>query len=85
MVGSRSRGASIDALVVDAAQRQALVALRQLGMAGLSVGAVDSDPRAPGLASRWSTVRQVVPGFADDPDAYIDAVLDLAPSTDRGR
>ncbi len=77
MVGSGTSGASIDALVLDAAQRQSLVALRELGMAGLSVGTVDSDARAPGLASRWSSVRQVVPGFTEDPDAYVDAVLEL--------
>ncbi|HXW58277.1 MAG TPA: NAD(P)-binding domain-containing protein [Solirubrobacteraceae bacterium] len=77
MAGSRRSGASIDALVVDAAQRQALVALRELGRAGLRVGAADSDPRAPGLASRWSAVASVVPGFAEHPDAYVDAVLEL--------
>lgn len=77
MGGPRTPGASIDALVVDAAQRQALVALRELGRSGLRVGAADSDPQAPGLASRWSTVARVVPGFAEDPDAYVDAVLAL--------
>ncbi len=77
MGGSRTRGAPVDALVVDAAQRQALVALRELGRQGLRVGAVDSDPRAPGLVSRWNTVAEVVPAFAHDQDAYVDAVLAL--------
>jgi FAD-dependent urate hydroxylase len=72
---SRTRGAPIDALIADAAQRQALVALRQLGKTGLSVGALDSDVHAPGLASRWGTVAAVVPDFAQDRDAYVDALL----------
>ena len=72
---ARTRGATIDALIVDAAQRQALVAVRELGKAGLAVGALDSDPHAPGLASKWSTTRVVVPDFVQDQHAYVDAVL----------
>jgi predicted ATP-grasp superfamily ATP-dependent carboligase len=70
-----SRGALIDTLIVDAAQRQALVAVRELGKAGLAVGALDSDPHAPGLASRWCSTSSVVPDFVQDQDAYVDAVL----------
>lgn len=67
--------AAIDALIVDAAQRQALVAVRALGREGLTVGALDSDPHAPGLASRWCAVGTVVPGFVHSQDEYVDAVL----------
>jgi FAD-dependent urate hydroxylase len=72
-----TRGATIDTLVADAAQRQALVAVRELGKAGLSVGALDSDAHAPGLASRWCASGTVVPDFIEDQDAYVDAVLRL--------
>ncbi len=66
---------TIDSLVVDAAQRQALVAVRELGKAGLAVGALDSDPHAPSLVSRWCVATAIVPDFGEDPDAYVDAVL----------
>jgi thioredoxin reductase/predicted ATP-grasp superfamily ATP-dependent carboligase len=66
----------LDALVLDARTRPALVTLRELGRAGLSVGALDSEPRAPGLVSRWATEAAVVPDFALDPDAYLDAVIE---------
>lgn len=66
----------LDALVLDARTRPALVALRELGRAGLSVGALDSESRAPGLVSRWVTEGAVVPDFALDPDAYLDAVIE---------
>src|SRR4029077_10888913 len=73
--GSGVRGATIDTLIADAAQRQALVAVRELGKSGLRVGALDSDRHAPGLASRWCTAPTVVPGFVEDQDAYVNAVL----------
>lgn len=72
---SVTREATVDTLVLDASQRQALVAVRELGKAGLAVGAIDSDPRAPGLASRWVQAPTVVPDFVHDQDAYVDAVL----------
>jgi cation diffusion facilitator CzcD-associated flavoprotein CzcO/predicted ATP-grasp superfamily ATP-dependent carboligase len=67
--------APVDTLIADAAQRQSLVAVRELGKAGLRVGALDSDPHAPGLASRWCAATAVVPDFVADQDAYVDAVL----------
>jgi cation diffusion facilitator CzcD-associated flavoprotein CzcO/predicted ATP-grasp superfamily ATP-dependent carboligase len=70
-----SRDTSVDALVVDAAQRPALVAIRTLGKAGITVGALDSEPHAPGLASRWCAVASVTTGAAQDQDAYVDALL----------
>jgi len=72
---SGSRGAPVHALIADASQRQALVAIRELGKAGVTVGAIDSDSRAPGLASRWCSVGSVVPDFVQDQDAYLDALL----------
>ena len=66
---------TVDTLILDAAQRQALVALRELGKAGLTTGAIDSDRKAPGLASRWCSTASVVPDFVQDQDAYVDGVL----------
>ena len=57
--GARASSATmhVDALVADASTRQALVSIRELGKAGLAVGAIDADAQAPGLASRWAAVK----------------------------
>ncbi len=47
------RSAPIDALVLNASLRQAVVTLRSLGQRGLSVAAAGAEPRAPAFASRW--------------------------------
>ena len=70
-----SRSVTVDTLIADASQRQALVALRELGREGLKVGALDSDAHAPGLASKWASERLVVPAFVQSQKAYVDAVL----------
>jgi predicted ATP-grasp superfamily ATP-dependent carboligase len=62
-------------VILDAAQRQALVAIRQLGRAGVGVVGVDGDSAAPGLGSRWCASAVVVPHFASSPKAYVDSVL----------
>jgi FAD-dependent urate hydroxylase len=67
---------TVEALVLDARTRPALATIRELGRAGISVGAIDSEPSAPGLVSRWSTRTAVVPDFGSDPDAYLDAVIE---------
>ncbi len=81
----RPRLAPIQALVADASQRQALVAIRALGKADVSVGSIDGDRHAPGLASKWCAEPTVVPDFVADQDAYVDALLqfcaDHAPSS----
>jgi predicted ATP-grasp superfamily ATP-dependent carboligase len=74
---SWSRGGPVHTLIADAAQRQALVAIRELGKAGMTVGAIDSDAHAPGLASRWCAVGSVVPDFVQDQDAYLDTLLEF--------
>ncbi len=68
---------ALDAIVLDGRQRPALVAVRELGRAGIAVGSVESDPRASAFASRWCRVGAVVPDLAVDPDAYVDTVLQL--------
>ncbi len=67
----------VDALVIDADQRQALVVMRELGQANLGVCAVESQADAPAFASRWCTVSAVLPDFARRPDAFIDALLEV--------
>ncbi|HEX5224089.1 MAG TPA: ATP-grasp domain-containing protein [Solirubrobacteraceae bacterium] len=72
----RARRASpAGTVILDAAQRQALVAIRVLGRSGVGVVAVDGDRSAPGLGSRWCGRSVVVPHFASSADAYVDAVL----------
>lgn len=73
----RSREHTIDVLVTDAGQRQGLVAVRNLGRAGLRCGAVDSDASAPAFASRWCALSATVPDLVDDEDAFVDALLQI--------
>lgn len=53
-------GRRLDVILLDAAQRQTLVAVRSLGRHGLAVGAFDEMPAAAGF-SRWCTVRGSLP------------------------
>jgi predicted ATP-grasp superfamily ATP-dependent carboligase len=75
---TRPTGAAValDALVLDAEQRQSLVCIRSLGAAGVKVGAF-ACRRAPAFASRWSTASALVPDVADHPTGFVDAVVDL--------
>lgn len=72
-----NRDMPIDVLVLDAAQRAALVAVRELGRDGLAVGAIDSDPHAPAFASRWCAVAAVAPDISHGQDAYVDGLLEV--------
>jgi predicted ATP-grasp superfamily ATP-dependent carboligase len=69
--------ADADVIVTDAAQRQALVASRDLGRAGVRTVLVDSDRTAPAFRSRWCAHKAVVASFERDQRGYIDAVLDI--------
>jgi predicted ATP-grasp superfamily ATP-dependent carboligase len=74
----RSRtAADADVIVADAAQRQALVAIRDLGHAGLRTVAIDSDPTAPAFRSQWPAIKAVVPSFERNQRAYVDAILGI--------
>lgn len=73
--GVRAPEGCVDALITDAMQRQALVAIRELGRTGVSCGAIDSDPTTPAFASRWCALSAVVPDFVDDQDAFVDGVI----------
>lgn len=73
----RTSPGGADVLVLDASVRQALVVVRELGRAGLRVAAADPHRGAPAFASRWCEHHRLVPDFADDPDAFVDATLAL--------
>ncbi|MFZ1153956.1 MAG: FAD-dependent oxidoreductase [Solirubrobacteraceae bacterium] len=74
---SDSRSRRVDVLLADAGQRQGLVAVRELGKAGLVNCAVDSDRHAPAFSSRWCAFSAVVPDFAEDQDGFVGALLEL--------
>lgn len=67
----------VDALVLDAKERQSLVMVRELGRAGLSVGAVGSDHGAAAFSSRWCGFAAVLPHMNHEPRAYADGLLSL--------
>ena len=71
------RAAVLDALVLDAEQRQSLVCVRSLGAAGIRVGAFASG-RAPAFSSRWCAASRALPNVAEAPGAFVDAVVELA-------
>jgi predicted ATP-grasp superfamily ATP-dependent carboligase len=74
--GAKRSGTELDVVVLDAVQRQSLVAVQSLGRLGLAVGAFDVT-RAPAGFSRWCSVREPLPDAADDAfDLALDAVLD---------
>jgi len=66
-----------DVLVLDAGTRPALVAVRSLGRAGLSVATAECDARWPGVAarSRYAVSALRLPNLETDPDQYVDGVL----------
>lgn len=66
----------LDAVVLDADERQSLVSVRSLGRAGLRVGAFDAARMAPAVCSRWCAVSGRLPGY-EDRRSYLDAVLDV--------
>jgi predicted ATP-grasp superfamily ATP-dependent carboligase len=68
----------VDALVVDAALRQALVCTRSLGRAGLAVGLLETRPAVPAFRSRWCAVNGVVPDYGPHPDDFVEAVVERA-------
>ncbi len=75
--------ARTDALLVDGSYRQALVAVRALGCAGLKVAVAEAPDvcdrrfRVPSFSSRWSTWHSSLPSYHEDPDGYCGFLLDL--------
>jgi cation diffusion facilitator CzcD-associated flavoprotein CzcO/predicted ATP-grasp superfamily ATP-dependent carboligase len=79
-VDGRAAG-ELDALVADAAERQALVAVRDLGRAGLTVGVLGSDTAAPAFASRYCRACEIAPDFAREREAYLEALVRICTAT----
>lgn len=73
---SAARKSGLGAVVLDADQRQSLVTIRALGDAGIRVGALENRASAPAFRSRWCVASGLVPNYADDSAAFVDAVLD---------
>jgi predicted ATP-grasp superfamily ATP-dependent carboligase len=71
----KSGSPRIDALVLDADQRQSLVSVRSLGRAGLKVGAVECGPRAPAFRSRYCALSGSLPHHGSD-STVVDALLE---------
>jgi predicted ATP-grasp superfamily ATP-dependent carboligase len=65
------------ALVLDAEQRQSLVAIRSLGRAGIPVAAL-ACRAAPAFRSRWCTAAACVSDFAEDEESFVEDVLNQA-------
>jgi predicted ATP-grasp superfamily ATP-dependent carboligase len=72
---------TVDVLVLDAAQRQGLVAVRALGESGLRVGALEVRRRTPAFHSRWCARTGLIPDVARGADAYVDALLEHVSQT----
>jgi predicted ATP-grasp superfamily ATP-dependent carboligase len=72
----QSRSGALDAAVLDADERQSLVAVRSLGRGGLRVGAFDGLLFPPAFSSRWCSVSGRLPNALNERD-YVDAVLDV--------
>jgi predicted ATP-grasp superfamily ATP-dependent carboligase len=64
-------------LVLDAEQRQSLVAVRSLGRAGIPVGAL-ACTAAPAFRSRWCAAAALVSDFADDEETFSREVIGQA-------
>jgi predicted ATP-grasp superfamily ATP-dependent carboligase len=75
-MAQRASYGRLDAMVLDADERQSLVTVRSLGRTGLRVGAFDDTPYPPAATSRWCSARRRLPDGADS-WRYLDAVLDL--------
>jgi predicted ATP-grasp superfamily ATP-dependent carboligase len=72
------------ALILDAGQRQSLVAVRALGRAGIGVVAAErADRLTPAFASRWCSGRAVLPDVGEGADLFVDRVIGLCEAIGR--
>lgn len=74
--GPRGKTPALDVLVLNARQRQSLVAVRSLGSHGLTVGAVGPTDRVPAFHSRWCR-RAFAFAAADGSDGYLALLEEL--------
>jgi predicted ATP-grasp superfamily ATP-dependent carboligase len=86
-IQSKQSTAAYDALILDAALRQSLVAVRSLGHRGLRVAALEvSDileklKYIPTFSSRWCLQSYIAPEFQCDTDPFITYLLELIDTT----
>jgi len=66
----------VDALVLDADERQSLVSVRSLGRAGLTVGVLDCRAGAPAFHSRHATFTGLLPPREAGSAAFVAGLLD---------
>jgi predicted ATP-grasp superfamily ATP-dependent carboligase len=71
----------LDALVLDAHMRGSLAVARSLGARGRSLALASQYPDAPGLRSRYASVRASLPLPDVDIGRYGDAVVDILSAT----
>lgn len=73
----------VEALVLDGATRQALVATRMLGRAGLRVAVAEAADQfdlrfgPPAFASRWSVHNETLPSYHGDATSYAKVLLEI--------
>ena len=81
--GQDPQTAGYDILILDAEHKQTLAATRSLGRAGLRVALGESlalyrdRPPLPAFRSRFCAAAVVLPNYADDVDAYAEAIIDF--------
>jgi predicted ATP-grasp superfamily ATP-dependent carboligase len=81
--GEGGKSSDYDILILDAEHKQTLAATRSLGRAGLRVALGESltqyreSPPIPAFKSRYCSRSVVLPGYAEDPDAYAAAVVEF--------
>jgi glycosyltransferase involved in cell wall biosynthesis/predicted ATP-grasp superfamily ATP-dependent carboligase len=75
-VGRKRRPPStLDVVVLDADERQSLVCVRSLGMAGLAVGAYGSSRSSPAFGSRWCVEHGLLPDSANGLEPVVAGIL----------
>jgi predicted ATP-grasp superfamily ATP-dependent carboligase len=78
---STSREATYDALVLDAHNRQSLVAVRSLGKRSLRVAALDVGGSVPTFASRWCQKGFTAPAYDHSEQGYVTYLQELLEAT----
>jgi predicted ATP-grasp superfamily ATP-dependent carboligase len=84
LLGRPASPASLDVILLDAQERQAVANARSLRREGLRVGVAACAPladRAPGLRTRSRDLAAVLPGLARDPGDFVDALQQLVEDT----
>jgi len=82
------KGASYDALILDAALRQSLMTVRSLGRHGKYVAALENESilkrsqHVPTFSSRWCQAMFLAPGYGREGEAFWDYLKQLVDETE---